>query len=253
MEEKARLYASMKRGDYVPPTDGRGRDREAEGLVDFDRKWAESTTDARQGDDNNNNNNDTSSDDDYGDSEVEGGVGDNNNKMVEYEDEFGRLRHGTAHDVARHHRRQRAVQHATTSLADNSGRPQQQRPDNLIYGATVQAAAFNPDATLTAQMAGLASKRDRSPTPPEEVHYDARTEVRAKGVGFFQFSRDQEGREREMDSLGREREVTERGRKEREDRREERKRKVEERMRLVERKRGERLAADRFLEGLDVP
>ena len=166
--------------------------------MDFDRKWAESTTDARQGDgdDNNKNNDPSSDDDDYGDSEVEGGPDDDKNKMVEYEDEFGRLRHGTARDMEREHRRQRAVQHATSTLADNSARPTI-RPDNLIYGATVQAAAFNPNATLTAQMAGLASKRDRSATPPEEVHYDARTEVRAKGVGFFQFSRDQREGERD--------------------------------------------------------
>ncbi|RWA03704.1 hypothetical protein EKO27_g11398, partial [Xylaria grammica] len=35
MEEKARLYAAMKRGDYV------AKDNEAAPLVDFDRKWAE--------------------------------------------------------------------------------------------------------------------------------------------------------------------------------------------------------------------
>ncbi|KAF6239024.1 hypothetical protein HO173_002896 [Letharia columbiana] len=40
MEDKARLYASMKRGDYVPPADG-GTNKEENALVDFDRKWAE--------------------------------------------------------------------------------------------------------------------------------------------------------------------------------------------------------------------
>ena len=35
MEEKARLYAAMKRGDYVP------KEGDAAPLVDFDRKWAE--------------------------------------------------------------------------------------------------------------------------------------------------------------------------------------------------------------------
>ena len=207
MEEKARLYASMKRGDYVPPTDGRGRDKEAEGLVDFDRKWAESAQGGGTGD------NDGTSSDDYGDSDIDeaGGGG---QEIVEYEDEFGRLRTGTKSEAAREQQRQRAVAHATSSLAEASARPQ--RPGNLIYGDTVQAAAFNPDATLTAQMAGLTQKRDRSATPPEEVHYDASKEVRTKGVGFFQFSRDKEGREKEMKGVEEEREQTERGRRERE-------------------------------------
>ena len=100
-------------------------------------------------------------------------------------------------------------------------------------------------------MASLAEKRDRSATPPEAVHYDARKEVREKGVGFFQFSRDKEGREQEMEGLGREREETERRRREGGDRKEERRRKVEERRKLVARKKGERLA-ERFLDGLDV-
>lgn len=245
MEEKARLYASMKRGDYVPPTDGRGRDKEAEGLVDFDRKWAESTEGNGSGGGDN-----TSSDEYYEDSEPEDLAGPAGQATVEYEDEFGRMRTGTARDAAREQARQRAAAHATASLAEASARPS--RPDNLIYGDTVQAAAFNPDATLTAQMAGLAQKRDRSATPPEEVHYDASKEVRAKGVGFFQFSKDKEGREREMERLGREREETERGRRERDERKEERKRKIEERRRLVAQKRGEKLA-ERFLDELDVP
>ena len=234
MEEKARLYASMKRGDYVPPSDG-GRDKEAEGLIDFDRKWAD-TQDSKADDDR------ASSSSDYG-SDSDGG------EMVEYEDEFGRVRTGSKAEAEREVRRRNAQAHAHDELAASRARPQ--RPDNLIHGDTVQAAAFNPDEPAAAKMAQLAAKRDRSMTPPEETHYDASKEIRTKGVGFFQFSRDENQRKREMEDLDREREETERGRREREERKQQRIRKVEERRKAIGERRGEKLA-ERFLDGLDV-
>ena len=245
MEEKARLYASMKRGDYVPTSNSSGvigRDHEKEALVDFDRKWAESEVKREDGVDGTGEG-DTSSDD-YDDD-------DDGDELVEYEDEFGRLRTGSKAEVAREQQRRNAQAYASAELAEASARPQMQRPENLIHGDTVQAAAFNPDAGLTAQMETLAQKRDRSITPPEQVHYDASKEVRTKGVGFFQFSRDKEGRERELKDLEREREETERGRREREERKEERKRRLEERRKAIAEKRGNKLA-ERFLDTLDV-
>ncbi len=221
----------MKRGDYVPPANG-GTNKEETALVDFDRKWAEADDGANYSTDS----------DDGGDSEGE--------EEVEYEDEFGRLRRGTKADAARELRRRNAQLYATGELDQMKARPE--RPDNLIVGDTIQSSAFNPDAPVAAQMESLARKRDRSMTPPEEVHYDASKEVRSKGVGFYNFSKDGEGRKREMEALGREREETERGKREREERRERRKREVEERRRVIMRKRGERLA-ERFLDGLDVP
>ena len=123
-------------------------------------------------------------------------------------------------------------------------------PSNLIYGDTVQAAAFNPEEPLAAAMEEIARKRDRSVTPPEEVHYDATKEVRSKGVGFYQFSGDKAGRRREMEGLEGERRETERRRGEREGRKEGRRREVEERRRVIREKRGEKMA-ERFLDGLD--
>ena len=209
--------------------------KEENALVDFDRKWAEEVESGREP------NYDTSSDDD-------GGGGDSEEEMVEYEDEFGRLRRGTRAEAARELRQRNAQAYAKEELATYSARPD--RPENLIYGDTVQSAAFNPDAPIASQMANLAQKRDRSMTPPEEVHYDASKEVRSKGVGFYAFSQDSKGRKEEMDALGKEREETERVRAEREERREEKKRVVEERRRVIARKREERLA-ERFLDGLD--
>ena len=235
MEEKARLYASMKRGDYIPPKDGRVN-KEAEGLVDFDRKWAEQ----EEGKDG-----DTSSDD-YDDDE---GRDDADREIVEYEDEFGRMRKGTKGEAAKMLRQRNAAAYAQEELSSFSGRPE--RPVNLIVGDAIQSAAFNPDEPIAVQMETLARKRDRSMTPPEEVHYDASKEVRTKGVGFYQFSKDAEGRKKEMQALEKEREETEKLKKEREERKEKKRKDIEERKRMIAEKREKKLA-DRFLAGLDV-
>ena len=234
MEEKARLYASMKRGDYVPPSDG--RDREAEGLIDFDRKWA-----AKE-DGGSKEAEDTSSDS-YGDSGED-------EETVEWEDEFGRVRRGTKRQADREMRSLNARSYAEQELAGSKARPH--RPDNVIYGDVVQAAAFNPDEPIAAKMADLARKRDRSMTPPEETHYDATREIRTKGVGFFQFSKDEKERKQEMDDLERERKETEKGRREREERKKERMAKIEERRKKVGVMREERLA-EKFLNDLELP
>ena len=226
MAEKARLYGRMRRGEYVAPGEGRGPNREEGALVDFDRKWAEGEGPQE-----------TESESE--EEEEEGG-------MVEYEDEFGRQRQGSAREAARASRVQQAQTQAQDELSSMRARPS--APTDVIRGDVIQTGAFNPAAELERQMRELAGKRDRSATPPAEVHYDASKEVRSKGVGFYRFSQDGAGRAREMEALGREREGTERGKREREERREKRKREVEERKRAIAVKR-----AERFLDGLDGP
>lgn len=183
MEEKARLYAAMKRGD-VEDVEGRYG-------VDFDRKWAEGEELSEQDDDE--------------EEEEEG------NEVVEYVDEFGRTRQGTRADAARIARQQRAQ----ADLADDTFTARPSAPSNIIRGDTIQHQAFNPDFPVSQQMAELAKKRDRSLTPPPDLHIDARAEVRQKGTGFFEFSGDKEERRRQMRELEREREETERVRRER--------------------------------------
>ncbi|KAL8805816.1 MAG: hypothetical protein Q9182_001728 [Xanthomendoza sp. 2 TL-2023] len=234
MEEKARLYASMKRGDYVPPSgSGRGggnssHNLEEHSLVDFDRKWADSL---EAGDPQNN---DTSS----------GENDDNNDSDTDYEDEFGRLRRIPRSQRDLHLRRRNAATYAASQLESFSARPT--APSTIIRGDTIQTAAFNPDVTVSEQMAQLAQKRDRSLTPPPETHYDASTEIRSKGVGFYAFSKEEGERRREMGELEGMRGETERVVREREERRERRRREVEERKRVIGKKREERLA-ERFL------
>ena len=235
MEEKARLYAAMKRGDYVPPSGSNvGINDERAPLVDFDRKWAEDEAAGREP------TYDTSSDSDQGTNSEE--------EQVEYEDEFGRLRKGSKADAARQARRLKASTYAAQELDSMSARPK--APSNLIYGDTVQTAAFNPDRPVAAQMEEIARKRDRSMTPPEEVHYDASKEVRSKGVGFYQFSTDKEERKKEMEALGKEREQTESKAREREAKKETRKREIEERRKAIKDRKEEKMA-NNFLESLE--
>lgn len=222
----------MKRGEYVPPANSaRAEKRDSNLLVDFDRKWAEDIEAGRTSDTTESENEDEA-----------------DNEMVTYEDEFGRERHGTRAEASRELRRMNAQNHAAEELASFSARPV--APSRIIRGDIVQSAAFNPDAKVLELMENIARKRDRSMTPPEEVHYDASKEVRSKGVGFYSFSKDAEGRKREMNELKKQREETEREKRERE----ERERKMEEELqheKKAEAERNGKLLAEKFLDGLD--
>lgn len=202
MEEKARLYHALKRGDIEDLDDKYG--------VDFDRKWAEAQKNPSKHDELS-----SSSD---SESEAE--------ELIEYTDEFGRSRKGTRAEIAREERRKRTI--AADEPDRFTARPSM--PTQIIYGDTVQTNAFNPEETIAQQMADLAAKRDRSLTPPPDLHFDGREEARQRGTGFFYFSKDKEEREEQMARLERERKNTERAQ-------EERKRKLEERRELVEKKR----------------
>ncbi|PNS17132.1 hypothetical protein CAC42_7186 [Sphaceloma murrayae] len=221
MEEKARLYAAMKRGDV--------EDEEGKLMVDFDSKWA-----AEQGD--------VGREGRFDNESSEGSEGEDE-EVVEWEDEFGRTRKGTRRDRVREETRRRIV-------GELEERKRPKAPEKVIYGDTVQAAAFNPEREVVEKMETLAAKRDRSLTPPPDVHFDATREVRSKGVGFMQLSLDKEERKRQMEALEREREETESKRQERDKMMDERRAKLEERKRLIQEKRGKR-KADEFLDGLE--
>ncbi|OBU01290.1 hypothetical protein VE01_00332 [Pseudogymnoascus verrucosus] len=179
MEEKAKRYRAMKRGDIDVAEGGEG----AGGLVEWDRKWTEAGEKGEGSED---------------ESELEEGGGTFADlEKVEFEDEYGRLREGTKAEKDRMERRLRNQLRGAEELDRMSARPR--APEGLIHGPTIQSSAFNPDAEIEVKMDELARKRDRSPTPPEAVHYDSRKEVRSRGVGFYQFSR--EGRGGEMEGL----------------------------------------------------
>jgi hypothetical protein len=231
MEEKVRMYEDLKKGLYLAGDSdseeeatgdeylARLRRREKEGLVDFDRKWADAEEKGGS------------------ESEVEDGDDDDdgNASIVSYEDELGRTRRGTRAEAAR----------AAMAKKEENERGQRwrpSRPDNLIYGATVQSEAFDPDAGLAAQMSYLAKRRDRSPTPPEEMHYDADAEVRNRGTGFYAFSKDENVRRQQMEELMNARDETRRERDARRERRAERERVKDERRKKIGELRSKRQA-----------
>ena len=234
MEEKARLYSAMKRGDYVLPSRGGINAEESGSLVDFDRKWAESHAASNEEDEDEEASSDNATDSDQ--------------EMVEYVDEFGRTRTGTRQEAEKEKRRQRIAVHAEMELAEMSARPSM--PEGIMLGDAIQSAAFNPDHAVETAMADLASKRDRSVTPPEDTHYDATKEVRSKGVGFYQFSKDKDARQEEFAHLEREREETLHREQERNDRKQKKLEELEERKRKLREKRSQK-QADGFLKSLD--
>ncbi|KAI1768556.1 hypothetical protein GGR53DRAFT_477335 [Hypoxylon sp. FL1150] len=237
MEEKARLYAAMKRGDYI------AREGDAAPLVDFDRKWAEKHP---EDDDDNNNNADggysSSGTDDEPDSDG------TRQEMMEFKDEFGRTRRATRSEMLQIQRRSQRAALGAAELESMAAKPIK-APERLLYGDVIQNGAFAVDEASAGRMADLAARRDKEPTPPPDTHFDGAAEIRTKGVGFYHFSHDEDRRRREMEDLARERESTERARREREEAREKRRRDIEERRRRIGAKRAEKLA-DNFLDGL---
>ena len=247
MEDKARLYAALKRGDVED-----GADRH---LVDFDRKWADKE-DARgsssSGDEGDEDDDDNDDDDDDGGVLGGGRTGASDGaSMVEYVDEFGRTRTVTAAAAAREKRRLAAI--ASDAPDRFTARPV--APESIIRGDVVQSEAFDVDRNTanSMRMAELAAKREAGhtdfTTPPPETHFDASKEVRTKGVGFFQFSGDEETRKAQMEELERERVETEERRKEIDRRKEERRKVLEERKRVLGERRS-KAQVDRFLDGL---
>jgi hypothetical protein len=219
MEEKARLYDALKRGDV--------EDRDDKYGVDFDRKWVEKQEKGEP---------DAASSSESDASEEE---------LMEYVDEFGRTRKGTRADVAREQRRKRNL--AADEPDRFTARPSM--PTDIIYGDAVQSNAFNPDETIAQAMADLAAKRDKELTPPPELHFDGRAEARQRGTGFMYFSKDEEERQEQIGNLEKEREETERVRKERKDAIEKRKEMIREKKRALQEKRSNG-QAERFLDDL---
>jgi hypothetical protein len=223
MEEKARLYNALKRGDIEDLDDKYG--------VDFDRKWAETQA---KGEGEQQAGSDSSSDSEESEEEE-----------FEYTDEFGRTRKGTRAQIAREERRKK------TQAADEPDRftARPSMPDQIIHGDTVQTHAFNPDETIAEQMAALAAKRDKELTPPPDEHFDGKAEARQRGTAFMHFSKDEEERKEQMANLEKERVNTEKARDARKKQMEERQKLVEERRKKIKEKRAKG-QADRFLNDL---
>ncbi|EPS40277.1 hypothetical protein H072_5912 [Dactylellina haptotyla CBS 200.50] len=226
MEEKTRLYNAMKRGDYLPPTKkfkggwtGAEEDR-AGGLIDFDRKWAEREANKEEEDA------ETSSDDDLS-------VRSGDEDIVEHEDEFGRTRKLTKRELRKVQREDARANNISNAYdSDEDVRRRRVDPSQLIYGDTIQTAAFDQDEFERRRKQMEEEERDL-----QDTHYDATKEVRTKGVGFYQFSQDSEVRKKEMEALKTERDKTEKEQKAKETRKEERRKEVERRREELKKRR----------------
>lgn len=234
MEEKTRLYNAMKRGDYVPPTKKlkggwAGAEEERAGaLIDFDRKWAERKSERDRGSDSEEG---SSSDEDDRLSDRS-----DDEEMVDHEDEFGRTKKMTKRELRKLEReegRGRRIDGAGGYDSDEEDvRKRRIDPTKVIYGDVIQTAAFDRDAFEMRQ-----KQREEEEREEQNVHYDATKEVRTKGVGFYQFSQDNDARKKEMDALADMREKTLRERKEKENKKEERRKEVERRREELKRRR----------------
>ncbi|RPB21066.1 hypothetical protein L211DRAFT_459138 [Terfezia boudieri ATCC MYA-4762] len=191
LEEKAKIYEKLRKGEYIPPSKKQrrvaGGGQEEERLVDFDRKWRE------EGSGSEPNNSDSESEN------SEDGIvpAPSEEEIVEYTDEFGRTRTAPKSIAEKHMRKLKQAEEEGGSGARNSdGEPN----PNLIYGSIIQTHAFTT-AQFSSLPAQLPKVEDLPQTQPsaEEKHYDANAEIRTKGVGFYAFSGDNEQRKKEME------------------------------------------------------
>ncbi|KAF8515378.1 hypothetical protein BU17DRAFT_51730 [Hysterangium stoloniferum] len=147
--------------------------------------------------------------------------------IVDYEDEFGRMRTAPRSEVPR-------------NLLPREEEPEADEDPYLIRGDANYFPTYEPSAEKVAAVEA-ALREDSNPA----THYDATREVRPQGAAFYQFSKDEETRQKQMEDLKRMREETENARKEagaapgQEVRlgSEKRKREIEERRKAIEAKR----------------
>ena len=168
---------------------------------------------------------------------------DDDDPVIEYEDEFGRVRTAKRSEVPREF-------HPRHDAQDED-----EDEDIVIHNPVNHLPIYTPSEERIAEI----SKEYAEDTNPLNVHYDASKEVRAKGAGFYQFSADEETRKKQMEELKNVREETEKTRKDlgavdilpgelegmregptKSGAMEKRKREIEERRRLLEEKKKKR-------------
>ncbi|KAJ7773214.1 hypothetical protein B0H16DRAFT_1660332 [Mycena metata] len=183
LERKAKIYDKLKKGQT-----GGLNDKQYEMLlVDFDAKPVSDNFE---------------SDSDDLDESVEVArppvVDSDDDPIVEYEDEFGRMRTARRSEVPR-------------DLVRPTEEPAHDEDEDLvIHNPAGYFPVYQPSADRVAQI----EKEHAEINNPLGVHYDASAEVRGRGAGFYQFSHDEETRKAQMDELKSARGETEKTRKE---------------------------------------
>jgi hypothetical protein len=111
--------------------------------------------------------------------------------MVEYEDEFGRVRTARRSEVPR-------------NLVLNREDEVDEDEDIIIRNPVNHFPTYQPSEERIAEIAKAHAEENN----PLGLHYDASKEIRAKGAGFYQFSADEETRLAQMEELKASREET---------------------------------------------
>ncbi|KAJ6531737.1 hypothetical protein B0H19DRAFT_966473 [Mycena capillaripes] len=179
LERKAKIYDKLKKGQT-----GGLNDKQYESLlVDFDSK---PVSDHFESD----------SDDVDESVEIARPPPGDDDPIVEYEDEFGRMRTARKSEVPRNLVR--------------TEEPEHDEDDSITGNPVGYFPVYQPSAERVAQIETEHAEANN----PLGVHYDATAEVRARGAGFYQFSKDEEMRKAQMDELKATRDETEKTRKE---------------------------------------
>ncbi|GJE96609.1 hypothetical protein PsYK624_128080 [Phanerochaete sordida] len=129
---------------------------------------------------------------------VPGPPGQDDDPVIEYEDEFGRLRTARRSEVPRH-------------LLPSEHKDEEEEIDPyVIYNPVNHFPTYQPSEEKLKEIEESLLEENN----PLNIHYDASRENRAKGAAFYQFSGDEETRKKQMEELLRAREETEKNRQE---------------------------------------
>ncbi|RXW21043.1 hypothetical protein EST38_g4801 [Candolleomyces aberdarensis] len=180
LERKAKIYEKLKKGRSGGLSEAQFNSL----LVDFDAAGQS-------------NNYESDSDDVDESLTVPQGPDDERDPIIEYEDEFGRVRTARRSEIPRH-------------LLPK----EQQEPDSdediVIYNPEGHFPVYVPSEERMQEI----DKKYAEENNPLAVHYDSTRENRAKGAGFYQFSADEETRKAQMEELKASRMETEKARQE---------------------------------------
>ncbi|GJJ08545.1 hypothetical protein Clacol_002763 [Clathrus columnatus] len=218
LERKAAQYDKLRRGK----TAGLNEKQYESLLIDFDKKAEEEGYDS-----------DSTAED------VDEPSAKDDDPIVEYEDEFGRIRTSRRSEVPRNLMPQKSTEPEENeyvllmAVFCSSFETKFYADNDPNYFPT-----FEPSAEKVAEVEAALREESNLAT-----HYDAANEVRARGAGFYQFSKDEATRESQIEDLKKARKETERVRgelgegQESKPGSEKRKRAIEERKKVIEAKR----------------
>jgi len=178
LERKAKIYEKLKKGH----SGGLNEAQFDALLVDFDSK----PDDPYESDS-----------DDVDESLTVPVPGGDDDPIIEYEDEFGRMRSAKRSEVPRH-----LLPRQDGGEDDDDG--------VVIRNPVNFFPVYDPSSDRVAAIQAAAAEENN----PLNIHYDASREVRAKGAGFYQFSADEETRKKQMEELQQARNETEMSRHE---------------------------------------